>query len=53
MESLRVKSSVPFIKSIVLFSYHVQMSSLECSSQNVLTLIFCLVKKGQNCLVYS
>ena len=31
MESLRVKSSAPFKKLIVLFSYDIQMSSLECS----------------------
>ena len=30
MESPRVKSSNPFKKLIVLFSYEVQMSSLEC-----------------------
>ena len=48
MESPRVRSSVPFQKLIVLLSYEVQMSSLECSSQNVLTLILCLVKKDKN-----
>ena len=53
MKSLRVKSSVPFKKLNVLFSYDVQISSLECSSQNVLTLIFILVKKGQKCIVLS
>ena len=53
MESLRVKSIVPFKKFIVLFSCEVQMSSLECSTQYVHTLIFFLVKKGQKCLVCS
>ena len=44
MERLGVKSSVPFKKLIVLFSFDVQMSSLECSSQNVLALFFCVFK---------
>ena len=48
-----VLSCVPFKKLIVFFSCEVQISSLECSSQNVHTLIFCLVEKGQKCLVYS
>ena len=48
MKSPRVKSRVPFKKLIVLFCYEVQMSSLECSSQNILTVILCLVKKDKN-----
>ena len=40
MESLRVKYSVPIKKLIVLFSYDVHMSSLDCSSQNFLTFLF-------------